>query len=111
MLNYIHQIFQVGQHSTTHQNANLLHYFDASVSCSPGLFADAYSPQKWQHRGDAECTGYDSKSTGSGVAYILILVVDIGSHGRYHRSQTRCLRQVRNDFTTLNSCVVVLIDE
>lgn len=101
----------MGQHSAAHKDANLLDDLNSGVSRSPGLLADADGAQERKHRGNAEGGGDDCKSSGGGVAHVLVLMVDVRSHSCNHSGQTCSLGQVRDNFTPFDSSVVVFVNQ
>ncbi|GIX65610.1 uncharacterized protein BcabD6B2_50450 [Babesia caballi] len=106
-----HQLLQVRQHATAHQYCDLLDYFDARVARLPALFGLADGLKEQYKRLDACGVRHHRKRARSGVANVLVRVVDVRPHGSNHGSQPRCLAQVADDLTSLHPRVVVLVDE
>lgn len=48
---------EMWQNSAAHEDGDLLHNFDASVSCLPGFLALAHSLEEGQQSGNAQSTG------------------------------------------------------
>ena len=91
MLYDLHQAAEVGQDGTAHEDGDLLHDLDASVSGLPGLFALAHGFEEGQQRGDAQGGGHHGEGPGGGVSDVLVHVVDVGTHGGDHGGQAGSL--------------------
>lgn len=63
MLNNFHQVSQVWQNGTTHQNSYLLNDFDSCMPCLPWLLTAANSLQEWQQGRNTK--GRSNHSEGS----------------------------------------------
>lgn len=50
-------------------------------------------------------------SPSSGVANVFINIVNIWSHGGDHGGQTSSLGKVRDDLSSLNTCIIILVDQ
>ena len=100
----------MGEDGTAHKDGDLLNDFNACVPCLPTLFRVTDCFEERQHCRYSEGTGDDCEGSGSGVADILILMVYVGTHGGNHSGQAGSLRQVGDDFSALDSRVVVLIN-
>jgi len=77
----------------------------------PRLLAPTHGFQEGQERRNAESRGDDGEGSSCGVPHVLVDVVDIGPHGRNHGRQTRGLRQIRDDFSTFDTSVVIFVDQ
>ena len=50
----------------------------------PGLFAVTNCFEEWEKGWDAESGGDYGKGSGGGVTHVLVVVVDVGTHGGDH---------------------------
>mmetsp|Transcript_16124 Transcript_16124/g.34854 ORF Transcript_16124/g.34854 Transcript_16124/m.34854 type:complete len:263 (-) Transcript_16124:1194-1982(-) len=107
----VHHLLQVGQDSAAHEDGNLLHDLDTSVSRLPTLLGLAHSPQEQEQGWDAQSRSHHSEGSGCCVSHVLIRMIDIRSHSGDHGGQTSSLGEVADDFSALNSGKVVLIDQ
>jgi len=105
------QTFEVRKNCTSHQDCNLLHNLDACMSSLPRLFAATNSFQERKQRGNTQCRCHYSKCSSCCVTDILINVVNIWSHCRYHSCQASSFSQIRDDFTTFYSSIVVFVNK
>jgi hypothetical protein len=96
----VDEAFEVWQNSTAHHDRNLLDDSAASMSCLPGLLASTYCSQKGKKSRNAKSLGYDSESSCGSVAYVLINMINIRSHGADHVSETSGFAKVGDDFLT-----------
>lgn len=87
MLNDLHQSRQVRKDSAAHEDGDLLTDFDAGVPGLPALFTLTDSLQEWEEGRDTKGRGNHAEGPGSGVADVLIDVVDIGAHSSDHCGQ------------------------
>mmetsp|Transcript_29025 Transcript_29025/g.67289 ORF Transcript_29025/g.67289 Transcript_29025/m.67289 type:complete len:780 (-) Transcript_29025:1289-3628(-) len=110
-LDDLDHLAQVRQDGAAHQDGNLLHNLDAGVPRLPRLLRLAHGLEEGQQRGDAERRRDHGKRTRGRVSHVLVEVVDIGTHGRDHGRQTGGLGQVGNDLATLDTSVVVLVNQ
>ncbi len=82
MLDDVHQRLEVGQHSTAHEDGNLLHDLDTSVPGLPALLTQTHSLQEGKQGGDAQGTGNHTAgqhaSTGRRQEMTSQSLVDVG---------------------------------
>lgn len=98
MFDDLHQAAEVRQDGAAHEDGDLLHDLDASVTRLPGLLAFAHGFEEGQERGDAEGRGHHSEGSGCGVSHVLVHVVDIWTHGGDHGCQASSLWVKDRDF-------------
>jgi hypothetical protein len=60
VLDDVHQRLQVRQHSTAHEDGDLLHNLDAGVARLPTLLTQTHSLEEGQQGRDAQGTGNDT---------------------------------------------------
>ncbi len=107
----VYQTFEVRKNSTAHHDRNLLNDSAASMSCLPGLFTSTHCSQEWKKGRYAESLRNNGESSSGSVAYVLIYVVNIGSHCTDHVSETSSLAKIGDDFLAFHPCIIVLIDQ
>mmetsp|Transcript_64871 Transcript_64871/g.127370 ORF Transcript_64871/g.127370 Transcript_64871/m.127370 type:complete len:523 (-) Transcript_64871:1273-2841(-) len=111
VLDDLHHLLQVGQHCAPHEDRDLLHDLDARVPRLPRLAALAHRLEKRQQRRDAQRRRHHGERAGSGVAHVLVEVVDVGAHGGDHAREPGGLGEVADDLAPLHARVIVLVDE
>lgn len=67
--------------------------------------------EKRKERRDSQRGSDDGECAGRRIPDIVIVVIDIRTHGGNHRGKPRSLGKVRNNFTSLHSGIVVLVNE
>mmetsp|Transcript_16976 Transcript_16976/g.40740 ORF Transcript_16976/g.40740 Transcript_16976/m.40740 type:complete len:286 (-) Transcript_16976:1562-2419(-) len=102
---------QMRQHGTPHQYGDLLDDLDARVSRLPALGAPTDRLKEGDDAGYAQCRGHHGKRPSSGVADVLVLVVDVWPHGGDHGGQPGGLGEVADDLAALHTGVVVLVNQ
>mmetsp|Transcript_11367 Transcript_11367/g.19016 ORF Transcript_11367/g.19016 Transcript_11367/m.19016 type:complete len:224 (-) Transcript_11367:1110-1781(-) len=99
------------QDSATHENGYLLNDLDAGVTRLPRFLRGAHGAQERQQRRNAERRGDDRERTRRRVAHVLVHVINVRSHGGDHHGQSRRFRQIRDDFTTFTSRIIIFINQ
>mmetsp|Transcript_241 Transcript_241/g.846 ORF Transcript_241/g.846 Transcript_241/m.846 type:complete len:825 (-) Transcript_241:710-3184(-) len=107
----VHHLLQVREARAAHEDRDLLHDLDARVPRLPALLRLADGAQEEEERRDAQRRGHDGEGAGRGVPHVLVGVVDVRPHRRYHRRQAGSLREVADDLAALHAGEVVLVDE
>ena len=93
MFNDLHQVLEMGQNSTAHEDGDLLDDLDTGMPGLPGLLAATHGLQEGQQRGDAQGRGHHGERSGRRVTHILVHVVNVGSHGRDHGRKASSLKE------------------
>ncbi len=89
----------------------MLHDLDTGVARLPRFLAAADSPEEGEKGGDTKGRRDDGERSGGGVSDVLVYVVDIRPHNTDHGRKTCSFGEVRDDFTTLDPGIVVLVNE
>ena len=111
VFNNLHQVSEMGQDGTSHQNSNLLHDLDSSMTCLPGFLTLTHRLQEGQQWRCPEGRCHHSESSGRRVTNVFVDVVDIRPHSRDHGSETSSLCEIGDDFSTFYACVVIFVDQ